>query len=195
MTLGRNITIKKGDETMKALLIVDVQNDFCPSGALAAPQGDRVVPVINSIMDKFKLIVASKDWHPEKTVHFDIWPKHCIQGTKGAEFHPDLIIDSIDITVLKGTQDQEEGYSIFEGIDVDLEKYLKQRGVDELYITGLVTEYCVKETAIDAVKRGFKTYVVRDAVEGVRQKEGDVERAFEEMEKEGVRIVSSSEVR
>jgi nicotinamidase/pyrazinamidase len=179
---------------MKALLVVDVQNDFCPGGALPAPEGDKVVPVINSLMDRFPLISASKDWHPEITVHFDKWPKHCIQGTKGAELHPDLRQDRIDQIVLKGAMNMDEGYSVFEGIDIDLEKFLKDRDVEALYVVGLVTEYCVKETAVDAQKRGFRTYVIKDAVEGVRLKEGDVERAFEEMGKAGVISISSSEV-
>jgi len=179
---------------MKALLVVDVQNDFCPGGALPAPEGDKIVPVINSLLDKFPLIIASKDWHPEITVHFDKWPKHCIQGTKGADLHPDLRQDRIDQIILKGTENMDEGYSVFEGIDIDLEGFLRDRGVEALYVVGLVTEYCVKETAIDAQKRGFITYVIKDAVEGVRLKEGDVERAFEEMEKAGVRIITSTEV-
>lgn len=180
---------------MKALLVVDVQNDFCPGGALPAPEGDKIVPVINRLMDKFPLIVASKDWHPEKTVHFDKWPKHCIQGTKGAELRPDLRQDRIDRIVLKGAMDMDEGYSVFEGIDIDLEKFLRDKKVDALYVVGLVTEYCVKETAIDAQKRGFSVYVIKDAVEGVRLRGGDVERAFEEMEKAGVRLITSAEVR
>ena len=179
---------------MKALLVVDVQNDFCPGGALPAPEGDKVVPVINRLMDNFPLIIASKDWHPEITVHFDKWPKHCVQGTKGAELHPDLRQDRIDQIILKGAMNMDEGYSVFEGIDIDLEKFLRDRDVEALYVVGLVTEYCVKETAIDAQKRGFSTYVIKDAVEGVRLKEGDVERAFEEMEKAGVRIITSAEV-
>ena len=185
---------RKESEVMKALLVVDVQNDFCPGGALPAPGGDKVVPVINSLIDKFPLIIASKDWHPEITLHFDKWPKHCVQGTKGAELHPDLRQDRLDQIVLKGAMNMDEGYSVFEGIDIDLEKFLRDRGVNTLYVTGLVTEYCVKETALDAQKRGFSTYVIKDAVEGVRLKKGDVERAFEEMEKAGVRLISSSEV-
>jgi nicotinamidase/pyrazinamidase len=185
---------RKEREYMKALLIVDVQNDFCPGGALPAPEGDKVVPVINSLMDKFSLIVASKDWHPEKTVHFDIWPKHCVQGTKGAELHPDLKQERIDQIILKGAMDIDEGYSVFEGIDIDLERFLRDRGVDTLYVVGLVTEYCVKETALDAIKRGFTTYVVREAVKGVEIEEGDVEHAFDEMKSAGVRVVSASEV-
>ena len=185
---------RKESDIMKALLVVDVQNDFCPGGALPAPGGDKVVPVINSLIDKFPLIIASKDWHPEITLHFDKWPKHCVQGTKGAELHPDLRQDRIDQIVLKGAMNMDEGYSVFEGIDIDLEKFLRDRGVNTLYVTGLVTEYCVKETALDAQKRGFSTYVIKDAVEGVRLKKGDVERAFEEMKKAGVRLISSSEV-
>jgi nicotinamidase/pyrazinamidase len=185
---------RKENEVMKALLVVDVQNDFCPGGALPAPDGDKVVPVINRLMDIFPLIIASKDWHPENTVHFDKWPRHCIQGTKGAELHPDLKQDRIDQILLKGTMNFDEGYSVFEGIDIDLEKFLRDRGVDALYVVGLVTEYCIKESAIDAQKRGFSTYVIKDAVEGVRLKEGDVDRAFEEMENAGVKLISSSEV-
>ena len=182
------------EKSMKALLVIDVQNDFCPGGALPAPEGDRVVPVLNRLMDTFTLIVASKDWHPEVTVHFDKWPKHCVQGTKGAEFHPDLKEEKINQVVLKGATDSEEGYSIFEGIDIDLERFLKDRGVDTLYLSGLVTEYCVKETALDALKRGFNTVVIRDAVKAVKQHEGDEQRAFEEMEKAGVKVISSVEV-
>jgi len=179
---------------MKALLLVDVQNDFCPSGALPAPEGDKVVPVINRLMAKFPLVVASKDWHSETTEHFKKWPKHCIQGTKGAELHPDLEKDRIDQILLKGTGDKDEGYSAFEATNIDLQSFLKERGADTLYITGIATEYCVKESALDAVKRGFITYVVKDAVEGVKLKEGDVDRAIEEMEKAGVKIISSAEI-
>lgn len=179
---------------MKALLIVDVQNDFCPGGALPAPEGDKVVPVINRLMDKFSLIIASKDWHPEITAHFDKWPRHCVQGTKGAELHPDLIKNRIGQVLLKGTGSAEEGYSVFEGIDIDLEGFLRDRDVDALYVAGLVTEYCVKESALDALKRGFSTYVIRDAVKGVNLQKGDEERAFEEMENAGVRIIFSMEV-
>jgi nicotinamidase/pyrazinamidase len=179
---------------MKALLIVDLQNDFCPGGALPAPEGDKIVPVINRLMNKFDLIVASKDWHPEKTFHFDKWPKHCIQGTKGAELHPGLNQSRINQLVLKGTGDKDEGYSAFEATNIDLDKFLKDKSVYTVYITGIATEYCVKETALDAQKRGFITLVIKDAVEGVRLKEGDVKNAFEEMSKAGVKIVSSAEV-
>ena len=179
---------------MKALLIVDVQNDFCPGGTLPAPEGDRVVPVINRLMDVFPLIVASKDWHPQTTVHFDTWPKHCIQGTKGAELHPDLTQDRIGQIVLKGTRDRDEGYSAFESTNIDLERFLKDRGVDSLYITGIATEYCVKESALDAVKKGFSTYIITDAVQGIQVHEGDVEKALQDMKTAGVKVISSDEV-
>ncbi len=179
---------------MKALMVVDVQNDFCPGGALPAPDGDKVVPVINILIDTFPLVVASKDWHSETTGHFKKWPRHCVQGTKGAELHPDLKKGGIDRIFLKGTTDKDEGYSAFEATNADLEGFLKERGADTLYITGIATEYCVKESALDAVKRGFITYVVKDAVEGVKLKEGDVERAFGEMEKAGVKIIRSAEI-
>ena len=179
---------------MRALLVVDVQNDFCPGGALPAPEGDKVVPVINGLMDKFPLIIASKDWHPEITVHFDKWPRHCVQSTKGAELHPDLRQDRINQIVLKGALNMDEGYSVFEGIDIDLDKFLRDRGVDAVYVTGLVTEYCVKETAIDAQKRGFSTYVIKDAVKAVELKKGDGDKAFYEMKKAGVRVITSEEI-
>ena len=192
MRSGENT--REENEIMKALLVVDVQKDFCPGGALPAPEGDKVVPVINRLMDIFPLIVVSKDWHPENTIHFQKWPKHCIQGTKGAELHPDLRQDRIDQIILKGTLNLDEGYSVFEGINIDLEKFLRERGVDALYVVGLVTEYCVKESAIDAQKRGFITHVVKDAVEGVKLKEGDVDNAFGEMGKAGVKVISSAEI-
>lgn len=179
---------------MRALLIVDVQNDFCPGGTLAVPGGDKVVPVINRLMDKFPIVVASKDWHPEKTVHFDKWPVHCVRDTAGAELHPGLYADKINQLFLKGTSDCDDGYSAFEATNMDLEKYLREKGVKDLFIAGLATDYCVKETAIDAAKRRFNTYVVVDAVAGVEVRKGDVDRALEEMVHAGVKLVESCEV-
>ena len=126
---------------MKALLIVDVQNDFCPGGALAAPYGDEVVPVINQLMQKFTVIVASKDWHPKNSAHFEKWPLHCVQNTRGAEFHPDLNDQSIQKVFLKGTSGKDDGYSAFEATNEDLKKYLLDKNVDQLYVAGLTTEY------------------------------------------------------
>jgi nicotinamidase/pyrazinamidase len=179
---------------MKALLIVDVQNDFCPGGALAVPRGDQVVPVINRLMESFPTIVASKDWHPQVSVHFKRWPPHCVQNTKGAEFHPDLKNEKIQETFLKGTHNKDDGYSAFEATSVDLEKYLRQKGVDELYITGLATDYCVKASALDAVKKGFKTFVVEDAVAAVDVKPGDGEKAIQKMRQAGITLIHSSKI-
>lgn len=179
---------------MKALLIVDVQNDFCPGGALAVPDGDRVVPVINGLMDQFSLIVASKDWHPSGSVHFKTWPVHCLQGTRGAEFHPALRSQRIGQVFLKGTSSKDDGYSAYEATNADLEGYLKERGVDELYVVGLATDYCVKQSALDAAKKGFRTIVVQDAVAPVDVRPGDGERALEEMKESGVEFVTSQDI-
>ncbi len=179
---------------MKALLIVDVQNDFCPSGALPTPKGDAVVPVINKIIDKFPLVVGVRDWHPENTEHFKIWTPHCIQGTKGAEYHPDLRTDKIDYIFSKGTGIKDDGYSAFEVTDVKLAEFLRSKGVTKLYVTGLTIEYCVKASALDAVKEGFDVYLVRDAVEAIYAKEGDVENAEKELKDAGVKFVLSDEL-
>lgn len=179
---------------MKALLIVDVQNDFCPGGALPAPEGDKVVPVINRLMDKFDLIVASKDWHPQETVHFQKWPVHCVRDTRGAEFHPDLNAQKIHQVFYKGTGNKDDGYSAFEATNLNLADFLRERGVDELYVTGIATDYCVRASAIDAAKAGFKTYVVEDAVAAVNVNPGDDQRAFEDMKKAGVTVVQSEDI-
>lgn len=179
---------------MKALFIVDLQNDFCPNGALPTPKGDVIVPVINKLMDKFELILASKDWHPAETIHFEKWPKHCIQGSNGAAFHPDLDSHKITKVFTKGTGNTDDGYSAFEATNENLAAYLKSKNVDELYVTGLTAEYCVKQTTLDAVKKGFKVFVIKDAVEGIYQHEGDVEKAFAEMENAGAKIITSKQI-
>lgn len=183
------------EESMKGLLIVDVQNDFCPGGTLAVPQGDKVVPVINRLLDRFTVVVASKDWHPQKSVHFQHWPPHCIQNTHGAEFHPQLQNKKIQQVFLKGTRDQDDGYSAFEATNLDLTEYLKSKGVTELYVTGLATDYCVKASAIDAAKKGFGTFVVTNAVSAVNVKPDDGQEALEVMKAAGVTLVDSSQVR
>ncbi len=179
---------------MRALIIVDVQNDFCPGGALPAPEGDRVVPVLNTIIGRFPLVVASRDWHPEGTVHFEKWPAHCVENTYGADYHPDLKTEKIDTHLLKGTGNVDDGYSAFEATNSDLEKLLREKGVKEVYIGGLTTEYCVKSTAADSLKKGFRTFLVTDAIEGVRQNPGDTEKAIDEMAGMGVGMVSSDQI-
>jgi len=177
-----------------ALLIVDVQNDFCPRGALPTPQGDIVVPVINKLMDKFSLIIASRDWHPEDTIHFNRWPVHCVKGTHGAKFPVDLKREKIIQVFEKGTGSKDDGYSAFEARNKNLAEYLEEKEVDELYVTGLTAEYCVKSTVFDALKCGFKTFVIKDAVEGIRQNEGDFENAIKEMNNAGAKIITSDDI-
>lgn len=183
-------------EKNKALIIVDVQNDFCPGGALAVPKGDEVVPVINRLIDLFPMIIFTKDWHPEHHYSFKeqggIWPKHCVRGTWGAELHYNLKRTNDYLVVEKGTYPDEEAYSGFGG--TRLEKVLRERHVGEVYVCGLATDYCVKATALDAQKLGFETFVIIDACRGVNLKKGDVARAVKEMRKVGIKIITSKEV-
>lgn len=179
---------------MKALLIVDVQNDFCTGGTLAVPDGENVVPVINTLMNRFSLIVASKDWHPENTKHFEKWPKHCIQNTFGAAFYPQLDAERIQEVFLKGTGSEDDGYSAFEATNNNLEQFLHSHKVDDLYVCGLATDYCVLSSALDAHKKGFNVLVIEDAVLGVDVVKGDVERAIEEMKHMGIIFIPSEQV-
>ena len=179
---------------MKALLIVDVQNDFCPGGALPAPDGDRVVPVINRIIPLFDLVISSRDWHPENSVHFDKWPPHCVAKSPGADYHPDLNRGKIDLELLKGTRDSDDGYSAFEATNIHLGAFLRQKKVDRLFVTGLTTEYCVRNSVLDALDYGFSTFVVIDAVKGVNASPGDHEKALDEMREAGAVLISSGEI-
>jgi len=178
---------------MKALLIVDLQNDFCKGGSLAVPEGETIVPKVNRLMDKIPLIIASKDWHLEKTVHFDHWPVHCVKNTFGADFHPDLNINNIQKIFLKGTGNRDDGYSAFEATE-DLVAYLKRKEITSIYVCGLATDYCVKASAMDAVKAGFEVFLITDAVKGVEVKPGDVDQALEEIKNAGVVFVHSEEL-
>jgi nicotinamidase/pyrazinamidase len=172
-----------------ALLIVDVQNDFCPGGALPTPQGNKVVPVLNKLMDKFSIIIASRDWHPKSTNHFDKWPLHCVKETHGADFPPELRTEKFDQIFEKGTGTKDDGYSAFEATNYNLLEYIEEKKIDELFITGLTAEYCVKSTVLDAIKHGFKTLVIKEAVEGIRMETDDFENSFVEMEKAGAIIL------
>jgi nicotinamidase/pyrazinamidase len=179
---------------MKALLIVDVQNDFCTGGTLAVPEGEKVVPVINELMNRFSVIVASKDWHPENTTHFEKWPRHCIQNTVGAAFHPQLKDEKIQEVFLKGTGTEDDGYSAFEATSNNLEQFLRSQKIDDLYVCGLATDYCVLSSALDAHKKGFHVLVIEDAVRGVEVVKGDVERAIEEMKHNGIIFLPAEQV-
>ncbi len=185
----------------KALLIVDVQNDFCPGGALEIKDGDKIVPAINKyikIFSKKKLpIFATRDWHPKKTKHFKdfggLWPVHCVQGTKGAEFHPRLKLPKDAILVYKGMDPKKNSYSAFQAEDANgmsLSNLLKILGIKELYIAGLATDYCVKFTTHDAIGEGFKVKILLDAIKGVNLKPHDSEEAIKEMVKSGAEKVT-----
>ena len=170
---------------MKALLVIDVQNDFCPGGALPVEEGDRVVPEINRVMDDFPLVVASQDWHPPKTRHFERWPPHCIRETEGAALHPDLRREPISLIVRTGTGELDDGYSAFEATNVNLEQFLKENDVDELYIAGLATDFCVRCSALDAARAGFNVRVIENAIAAI----GDPEPAMREMKEAGIKFV------
>jgi nicotinamidase/pyrazinamidase len=184
-----------------ALLIVDVQNDFCPGGALAVPEGDRVVPVLNTYLSKFAQhgapIFASRDWHPARTKHFQEqggpWPPHCIAQSAGAEFHAQLQLPAETSVVTKGTNPEDDGYSAFEAADQagrGLGDVLRSGDVARLYVGGLATEYCVRASVLDGLKAGLDVVVLLDAVRGIDVNEGDVARALDEMLRAGARTAT-----
>ncbi len=202
---------------MKALIIVDVQNDFCPGGALAVENGDRIIPVINSIAGRFDAVVQTQDWHPAGHSSFAsvhpgkkpyetiemfygtqvLWPDHCIQGSAGADFHPRLHTTATQLIIRKGFRKAIDSYSAFYENDkktaTGLTGYLKNLGIDELYFCGLATDFCVKWSAIDGIREGFKVYVIEDAVEGINL-DNSVAKAWKEMEEAGAKRVRSSEI-
>ncbi len=167
------LTINQGTD---ALLIVDVQNDFCPDGALAVTNGDEVVPFINAIVPLFtpKKVFASRDWHPPVTRHFakdgGKWPVHCVQNTPGAAFHPDLVLPYGTTIITKGTDPQSDSYSAFDGVDeygIRLVYLLREQGVKHLFVGGLATDYCVRETVLEALQQDFKVTVLTSACRAV----------------------------
>jgi nicotinamidase/pyrazinamidase len=179
-----------------ALLIVDVQKDFCPGGALPVPEGDGVVPVLNRYLTLFGArglpVFASRDWHPERTRHFEggggPWPPHCVAGTEGAAFHEGLALPGDATIVSKGMDPTDDGYSAFEAETADgvpLETALRRAGVGRLFIGGLATDYCVRASVLDAADKGFRPVLLEDAVRGIDIEPGDVERAMDDMEDAG----------
>ena len=182
------------DPARDALIIVDVQNDFCPGGALPVPDGDQVIPPINQMLRYPWLTVATKDWHPPNHSSFKEqggpWPPHCVQHTYGADFPPSLDASRIRRVVTKGSRVEKDAYSGFEG--TDLVTILRQEGVTRVVVCGLATDYCVRATARDALTEGFEVLVVEDAIRGVEVHAGDSQRAIEELTAAGARCVSSS---
>lgn len=184
---------------MDALILVDIQNDFCPGGSLAVREGDEIVPVVNELQKKFELVVATKDWHPPNHSSFvSLWPPHCVQGTAGAEFVAGLDTARVAHVFLKGTDVEVDSYSGFYDNEhrraTGLGDYLRARGVARVTVAGLATDYCVKFTALDALRLGFETTVVEDACRGVEVNAGDTARAVEEMRAAGARVVESREI-
>ncbi len=191
-----------------ALLIIDVQNDFLPGGALAVPDGDQVVPVINAMQKHYDLVVATQDWHPEGHGSFAathgkevgeiidlegltqfLWPVHCVQGSSGAEFAPGLETEHFSHIVKKGEDPKVDSYSGFydnaKRRSTGLAEYLRGQGVDEVTIVGLATDYCVKFSVLDALESGFKTHVALKACRGVNVHPGDADKAIEAMQTAG----------
>ncbi len=202
---------------MKALIIVDIQNDFLPRGALAVKDGDAIIPVVNELQKKIDLVVATQDWHPSGHGSFAVthgksagdkvvldgieqilWPEHCVQGSKGALFPDALETKCIARVFQKGMDKNVDSYSGFfdngHKKSTGLGAFLRGKGITEVYIAGLATDYCVKFTALDAVILGFKTFVIQDACRGVNVMAGDVECAFGSMREAGVSIVMSAQV-
>lgn len=201
---------------MNALILVDIQNDFLPGGALAVPEGDAVIPICNSIRDRFDLVVATQDWHPRdhgsfaanhpghavgETIDLNglkqiLWPVHCVQNSPGAEFAKDLRMLPTDRVFQKGTDPGIDSYSGFfdngHRKSTGLDDYLKSKSVTDVFVAGLATDYCVKFTALDARSLGYRVHLIVDACRGVNLQPGDVDAAIEDMRKAGV-IVTKSE--
>ncbi len=180
-----------------ALILVDIQNDFCPGGALAVREGDQVVPVANKLIPKFPVVVATQDWHPVDHCSFKIWPPHCVQNTPGADLHPSLDKSRITFSVRKAFKREADAYSEFSGVDKAgrrLDELLRGRGVKTLYVVGLATDYCVRATVLDGLKLSYDVNVVTDGVRPVNVKPDDGARALEEMAEAGATLVNSQQV-
>ena len=203
---------------MNALILVDIQNDFLPGGALAVPEGDAVIPIANSLQPKFPIVVATQDWHPPNHGSFaanhagkkafahiflnglpqTLWPVHCVQNTPGAELATALNRQRIAKIFQKGTDPKIDSYSGFfdngRRKSTGLSDWLKQKSVTAVFVCGLATDYCVKFTALDAIKEGFKTHLVEDASRGVNIRAGDSKGAVSAMQGMGVKIVQSAAI-
>lgn len=202
---------------MKALVIIDVQNDFCEGGALEVPDGSDVVPVINNLISEFDVVIQTQDWHtpghssfasshsgkdPYDTIQVEygeqvLWPDHCVQGSTGAEFHPDLNTTKSQVVIRKGFRKSIDSYSTFYENDhstkTGLTGYLKDRGIKEFYAVGLATDFCVKWSVLDGIKEGFKVNIVEDAVRGI-DLNGSLDQAWKEMKEIGATVVQSNQL-
>lgn len=206
---------------ISALIIVDIQNDFCEGGALAVNNASKIIPIVNNLikLNKFDLIVATQDWHPANHKSFAsnhkdkniydvidlngitqvLWPDHCVQNSIGAKFHDNLQLPKDCRVFKKGTNSNVDSYSGFFDNDhkssTGLGEYLRSKNINVVYIVGLATDYCVKFTALDAVKEGFETVVICDAVKAVNVNSNDEQMAFNEMKKNGISLIESNEIK
>ncbi|OGT53269.1 MAG: nicotinamidase [Gammaproteobacteria bacterium RIFCSPHIGHO2_12_FULL_42_13] len=202
----------------RALIIVDLQNDFCTGGSLAVPESDAVIPIVNKLQAYFDLVIATKDWHPHDHMSFAsthpgqkvgdiinmnsipqiLWPNHCVQDTPGSQLHPQLQTASVNKIIFKGTDKTIDSYSAFfdnaHSRETGLNHYLQGENIKEIYIAGLATDYCVKYSTLDALKQGYSVYVIEDACRGVGLNSGDVAKAIEEMRVAGAKITQSQAV-
>lgn len=203
---------------MNALYIIDIQNDFCPGGALAVHEGDQIIPLVNQLQNKFDLVIMSQDWHPADHGSFAanhsgaapgevidlhgldqiLWPVHCVQGSFGAEFTAGLNTNQVAAIFRKGTDPTIDSYSGFfdngQRMATGAFGYLKELGVTDLYLVGLATDYCVKFTALDGKTLGFNTHVIVDACRGVNLQSGDVDKALDEMRAAGISVLQSADL-
>jgi nicotinamidase/pyrazinamidase len=202
----------------KALIVIDVQNDFCPGGNLAVNDGDKVVPVINSVMNKFDIIIGTQDWHPQSHVSFasnhkgknvydqidvdgiiqTLWPDHCVQGTCGADFHKDINNNKFNCVIRKGANPKIDSYSAFVENDkkseTGLHGYLNALKVKAICLCGLATDYCVYYSAMDAVKYGFITSVLINACKGINVPEGSIDKCIKDMKGAGIKVIKTGEL-
>ncbi len=202
----------------KALIMVDLQNDFCAGGKLAVPGGDEVIPIANQLQSHFDLVIATKDWHPQDHTSFAsnhpgyeigdvvevggipqiLWPNHCVQNSKGAEWHPVLKTEAITQVFYKGTDKNIDSYSAFFDNkhlrSTGLSDYLLSQQIEEVYIMGLATDYCVKYSTLDAIHLGFHVYVIEDACRGVELFAGDIKQSIQDMQSAGVTFLNSIDI-
>jgi nicotinamidase/pyrazinamidase len=205
------------DSSRTALLVIDVQNDFVPGGQLPVPEGDLVVPLINRLARQFSQVIIAQDWHPSGHASFasrhpgkqpfdsvqlpygeqTLWPEHCVQGTAGAEFHPQLDLPHAQLIIRKGCNPDIDSYSAFLEADryttTGLSGYLKERGIDTVYMVGLALDFCVMFSALDARAAGFNAYVVLDACRAIDMN-GSLQSALERMQSAGVELIQSTEL-
>jgi nicotinamidase/pyrazinamidase len=188
-------------QSTSALILVDIQNDFCPGGALAVAEGDAIVELVNRLIPAFQLVISTQDWHPADHISFaeqgGPWPPHCVQGTVGAQLHSALDQEDISYYFRKASSPDKDAYSEFEGTDDKgrmLDEVLRVHNVKRIYVVGLATDYCVKATALDGLNHGYDVYVVTDAVRAVNVAPGDGEKALEELAQAGAQLITSDQL-